>query len=178
MKSIRTSKVDSVLDDVEKTYPSYNLCSYENLARINGKLKITNPPRFWNERSHEVLSAVHDINVTFHRYPDSHKQKILASKEIETLFHSQIFTYLESKIRDSKKASPEETAIMVKICSNFMKIGLSGLLKLMPSDFTHILEPKTQELFTLMNAINEYTNRISPRHAKTSEFPFDLYTGQ
>jgi len=178
MKSIRNSKVDSVLDVIEKTYPSYRLCSYENLARINGKLKITNSSRFWNDRSHDVLSAIHDINVTFHRYPESHKQKILASKEIETLFHSQIFPHLESKIRDSKNASPEDTAMMVKICSNFMKIGLSGLLRSMPSDFTHILEPKIQEIFSLMDAINQYTNRIAPRHAKISEFPFDLYTGK
>jgi hypothetical protein len=175
MKNIRNSKYDSVLDEVEKTYPNYSLCSYENLGRITGKLEITNPSRFWNERCREMLQAINDINVIFHRYPDSYKSKMLVSPQFQGFFHSQLFPYLSPKIQDQKNASSEDTAMMIKICSNFLQIGLSGILKSMPSDFTHILEPKIQEIFSLMEAINQYTNRIAPNYSKSTNFPFDLY---
>jgi len=177
MKPIRDSKVDAVLEDIKKTYPNYSLCSPENLARITKQdgFEITNESRFWNERCKEILIAIHDINVIFHRYPDSYKTKIIASHEFETLFHSQIFSFLEPRIKDKKNASPEDTAMMIKLCSKFIQIGLSGMLRSMPSDFTYILEPQIQEVFTLMSAINQYTRRIAPRYAKSTEFPFNLY---
>ena len=175
MKPIRTSEYDAVLSDIQETYPNYKLCSHENLGRICRELEITNEPRFWNERSKEILQAIQDINVTFHRYPDFYKNRILASKELESLFDTQIFPHLVPKIKDMKNADPKDVAMMVKICSNFLRIGLSGLLQSMPSDFTYLLEPKIQEVFSIMSAINSYTQRIAPRYAKSIQFPFDMY---
>ena len=65
--------------------------------------------------------------------------------------------------------------MMVKLCTNFLRLGLSGMMQTMPSEFAHILQPKYEEIFSLMSAINEYTRRVAPRHAKFTEFPFDLY---
>ena len=171
----RTTKDDSVLYALEKTYPDYSLCSYENLGRVTRKFKITNSSRFWNERCEEVLKPIHDINQTFHYFPESYQEKMILSREIQVLFETNIFSNLKKKIKDKKNPKPKDTAMMIKLCSRFMDIGLTGMLQTMPSDFIHILTPKVQELFTLMSAINQYAERIAPSFAKSTEFPFDMY---
>jgi len=171
----RTSEDDSVLYALEKTYPDYSLCSYENLGRVTRKFEITNPSRFWNERCEEVLKPIHDINQTFHYFPELYQEKLILSHEVQVLFETNIFPHLESKLKDKKNPDPKDTAIMIKLCSRFMNIGLTGMLQTMPSDFTNILAPKIQELCTLMSAINQYAERIAPSFAKSTEFPFDMY---
>jgi len=174
VKKIRTSDDDSVLEYVEKTYPNYVLCSPENLVRLIGKKKISNKPRFYNERSEEILKFFHDMNSTIHHMPDIYLEKIFASKDFSTFFHSQVFLYLENKIK-SKKQDEETIALMIKLYSSFLTLGLSGILNIMPSEFTHILEPKTKELFTLIEAIQQYTERISPSQARKTTFPFNKF---
>ena len=175
MKPIRNSGYDAVLIELKKTYPNYSLCSYENLGRVTRKFKITNSSRFWNERCEEVLKPIHDINQTFHYFPEIYQEKLIFSKELKVLFETNIFPHLGKKIKDMKDPEPKDTAIMIKLCSRFMNIGLTGMLQTMPSDFTHILATKVQELFTLMNAINQYAERIAPSFARSTEFPFDMY---
>ena len=176
MKKVRSSDDDSVLEFVKKTYPKYTLCSYENLGRLIGKTIITNESRFYNERCQEILNTIHNINQTFHHYPDSYKDKMISSHEFDSLFFSQIFPHLKNKIKEWKNPKPEDTVMMIKLCSNFIHIGLTGMLQSMPSEFIHILEPKVRELFTMMNAINQYTKRIAPKYSKSTEFPFDVYS--
>ena len=176
MKNIRDSKYDSVLEQLEKTYPTWNLCSYENLGRITNEFPITNKPRFWNERCEEVLSAIHDLNVTFHRYPKNYQMKMIISPEFESLFSSQIFPFLQSKIKDTKNPNPEQTAIMVSMCQMYLKLGLDGMKETMPSEFLHILQAKFDDIMLLMDSINQYTKRIAPKYTKSIDFDFDFYT--
>jgi len=174
MRNIHDSKHDSVLDQLEKTYPTHTLCSYENLGRITGEFKITNKPRFWNERCEEVLSAIHDLNVTFHRYPKNYQMKMIISPEFESLFSSQIFPFLENKIQYGK-TNPEYTAIMIKMCSMYLRLGLDGMKKTMPSEFQQILQTKFDDIMLLMNSINQYTKRLAPKESNATEFNFDFY---
>ena len=174
MKSIRSSKQDTVLDMLEETYPYYSLCSYENLGRMTGEFKITNKPRFWNERCREVLSAIQDLTVTFHRYPKNYQMKMIVSPQFESLFSSQIFPFLENKIQYGK-TNPEYTAIMIKMCSMYLRLGLDGMKKTMPSEFQQILQTKFDDIMLLMQSINQYTKRLAPKHSKATEFNFDFY---
>jgi len=175
MKSIRISDTDTVLEMLEETYPTYKICSYENLGRITGKFEITNKPRLWNERCEEVLSAIHDLNVTFRRYPDKYKMKMITSHEFETLFSSQIFPFLQHKIGNTKNPNPEQTAMMIKMCGMYLKLGLAGMTASMPSEFAYILQTKFEDIMLLMDSINEYTRRIAPKSSSTIDFSFNFY---
>jgi len=175
MKSIRTSDTDAVLEMLEETYPTYKICSYENLGRITGKFEITNESRFWNERCEEVLSAIQDLNVTFHRYPNNYKMKMIVSPQFESLFTSQIFPFLEHEIQYAKKPKPEQITMMIKLCEMYLKIGLDGMKKTMPSEFQQILQTKFDDIMLLMQSINQYTKRLAPKHSKATEFNFDFY---
>ena len=175
MKNIRNSKYDSVLEQLEETYPTYKICSYENLGRITGKLKITNESRFWNERCEEVLSAIQDLNVTFHCYPDKYKIKMIVSPQFESLFTSQIFPFLIHEIQYAKKQNPEQITMMIKLCEMYLKIGLDGTKGTMPSEFQDILETKFNDIMLLMQSINQYTKRLAPKQSKATEFNFDFY---
>ena len=175
MKKIRESNDDIVFDELEKTYPDYSLCSLVNLGRMSGRFKITNESRFWNERCDDFLKPLHDFNQTFQYFPDSYKAKLLFSREIDVMFFSGIFPYLTDKIKDAKNPDPKDIAMMIRLCSKFLTIGLTGILQTMPSSFIHILEPKVQEVFTLMEGITQYTKQIAPSYAKSIEFPYDMY---
>ena len=175
MKSIRSSDKDSVLEMLEKTYPTYKICSYENLGRITGEFEISNKPRFWNERCEEVLSAIQDFNVTFHRYPDNFKMKMIVSPQFESMFNRQIFPFLEHKMRYSKKPNPEQITMMIKLCGMYLKIGLEGMKETMPSEFQYILQTKFDDIMMLMDSINQYTKRLVPKYSKATEFNFDFY---
>lgn len=174
MKNIHDSKHDSVLEQLEKTYPTYKLCSYENLGRITNEFKITNKPRFWNERCEEVLSVIHDIDVTFHRYPEKYQMKMIVSPQFESLFSSQIFPFLEKKIQYGK-TNPEYIAIMIKMCEIYLRLGLDGMKKTMPSEFQHILQAKFDDIMLLMDSINQYTKRLAPKESNAIDFDFNFY---
>jgi|TARA_B110000263_G_C15075481_1_gene403830 hypothetical protein len=176
MKSIPTAVDIAVLKHLEKTYPDFKLCSYENLGRLNYQQKIMNPYRFWNERSREVIKSIHEINVTLHRFPDKHIMKIIASPTFESLFFSQVFPYLEKKIHDTKKPNPEEMVMMIKLCDKFLKIGLEGMKQTMPDEFQQLLQVKYDEFMSLMQAINQHSKKLSPNEFKKTEFTFDLHT--
>jgi len=64
---------------------------------------------------------------------------------------------------------------MIKLYSNFLQIGMQGILQQMPSEFTHILEPKVQEIMELMNAIKQYTKAVAPKKAQVMDFPFSQF---
>jgi len=176
MRNIHGSKYDSVLEQLKVTYPAYTLSSYENLGRITNEFEITNKPRFWNERCEEVLSAIQDLDVTFHYYPDKYKMKMIISPQFESLFSSQIFPFLQNKIKDTKNPNPEQTAIMVSMCQMYLRLGLDGMKETMPSEFLHILQAKFDDIMLLMDSINQYTKRIAPKYTKSIDFDFDFYT--
>ena len=175
MRYRQTARGEHVLDMLIKTFPTHKICSYENLGRIMGESKITNEPRFWNERCEEVLSTINDINVTFHRYPEKYKMKMIVSPQFESLFTSQIFLFLRDKIKHTKNSQPEDTVMMIKLCGIFLKIGLGAMKNVMPSEFLDIFQKKFDDMMLLMYSINQYTKRIDPKHTKSTEFNFDFF---
>ncbi len=175
MRSIRSSESTFEINALKDTYPNFKICSYENLHKLKNSSQITNKSRFYNERCQEILQLFEDMNSTIHFYPDKYLEKIFASKDFSTFFHSQLFPFLENKIESKREPDEDTMTLMIKLCSSFLNIGLAGIIKMMPTEFTHILEPKTRELFTLMDTIQQYTERIAPNQAKKTRFPFKQF---
>ncbi len=179
MKYRRTSERDSVLDDLEKTHPQFKLCNYEDLARLRSPQiwTISNKARFYNDVSEKILQAWDDISSMFYLMPESYRKKLITAKEFENMFTNNIFSFLEQDIdkkeRQKKlRESEDEILMLYKLYSTFLRIGLSGMLNLMPYEFGHILRSQMQQTFDMMQAISSYGERIAPTKAKRAKFPF------
>ncbi len=180
MVQIHSNKQDKVLNELSNTYPNFALCSPENLARLLKKehFSISNESRFYNERCQEILQTWIDVGNVFHRFPELYQKKMIASNAFRSLFETQIFSTLDNEARKNLKkkklTSNEEKnmALLIKLYTDFFRIGLNGLNRLMPSEFTHLLADQVKPIIQNMNAINDYTRRIAPEKAKLSLFPF------
>jgi hypothetical protein len=178
MKEIPSSSNDSVLDNIEDTYPNYKLGSYQNLVKIKNPDKIRNSSRFWNERSEELLNAINDINDTFYHFPVKQKFKIISSKHYQRLF-DEIFVFLDNKIKSTKndkKQNLEQFTMMMKLSEKFLKIGLEGIEKTMPDEFNEILETKIKDIMLEVQSITKLTERLSPKKSNEVDYDFDYYT--
>ena len=178
MKNIPTSNDDSVLEDIKNTYPNYKLGSYKDLVMIKNQDKISNPSRFWNENSKNLLNAINDINNTFYHYPDKQKLKIITSKHYQRLF-DEIFVFLDNKIKSTKndkKQNLEQFTMMMKLSEKFLKIGLEGIEKTMPDEFNEILETKIKDIMLEVQSITKLTERLSPKKSNEVDYDFDYFT--
>jgi len=179
MKYRRTSERDSVLEDLEKTHPNFKLCKYEDLARLRSPeiWTISNQARFYNEISEKILQAWDDISSIFYYLPASYRKKLIVTREFESLFTNNIFSYLTQEINKKErqkklKESEDEIILLYKLYSTFFRIGYNGLTDLMPPEFSFIFNKQTEETLSLMRAISSYGERIAPTKAKRARFPF------
>ena len=185
MIQIHTKKQNEVLEELQKTLGDFELCSPENLARLRAPkiFPISNKNRFYNERAYEILKTWHDINAVFHYFPRTYQKKMIASREFENLFLTQILSPLERELRDleqkgkKKKTLTEEeeknVLLLLKLYSKFFNIGLSGIEKLVPYEFQQILHDQIEPIKNLMRGIDSYTKRISSEKIISSKFPFE-----
>ena len=177
MKKIPNALDTAVLEEIKKTYPNYKLSSYENLVMMKNTDKITNPSRFWNARSDELLNAINDINDTFYHFPDKARFKIISTKHYNTFFE-EIFQFLDNKVfstQKDKRQSIDEFTMMVKLSEKFLKLGLEGLEKTMPDEFDEILETKIKDLMLHVKSISELTKRLSPKKHNEVSYDFAYY---
>jgi len=179
MRKQRTARQEKVLDDLKKVFPVPILCNYEDLARLRHPeiWKISNESRFYNKLAENILHSWDDINNIFHLLPESTKKKIIASKEFDTLFTTQILSHLEQELKKKErqkklKESEEDIFLLYKLYSTFLRIGLNGVVNLMPVEFGHILRTQIKPTFDLMNSITSYSERIAPKKANLAKFPF------
>jgi len=180
MVLIRSREQNKVLNELRNTHPDFVLCTPENHCRlIFPKIfPISNESRFYNERCQEILQTWKDIGDVFHRFPDIYQKKMIASRAFRSLFETQIFSTLDNEarknLRKKKLTASEEKnmALLIKLYTDFFRIGLNGLIRLMPSEFTHLLSEQVKPIVDNMFAINDYTRRIAPEKAKLSLFPF------
>jgi hypothetical protein len=144
---------------------------------IYSKQMINQFKGFWKDRSKELLSAIHDINNTFYDFPDKQKLKIIASKQYQTLFE-EISLVLAKKIKASqndKKQNLEELSLMMNMSEKFLKLGLEGIQKSMPEEFSDILETKIKDIVLEVQSITKLTKRLSPKSNEV-DLDYDFYT--
>ena len=173
-----TSENEPVLEELEKTYGDIKLCTQSNLAKIiyPDFFKISNPTRFWNARAEEILKSWNDCSAYFHRLPPSIQRKIIASKQFERLFQSQILPSLLREVQTKEfqkklKLADKELTTLQQLYRHFLEIGLTGYVNLMPVEFRHIIDKKLDEVFELMSMITQYNKRIAPSKSKLKDFP-------
>ena len=181
MKKQQSAKAIKVSSDIKNAYLGFKLCSHEHLCTLRDPVLFPNTDmsRFYRERCTEILSTWSDISSIFHLLPKSYQKKLIASREFERLFQSQILSTLQNEVQDKEwKNKLDETnkeyLVLQQLYSNFLTIGLEGITKLMPLEFQNIIKKKLDEVFELMQMVTQYSNRIAPRKAKLKNFPFSV----
>jgi hypothetical protein len=69
------------------------------------------------------------MNSTLPLYPDRYLEKIFASEEFSSFVDTPVLFYLQNKIKNSNDPDEDTIALMIKLCSSFLNIGLVGILK-------------------------------------------------
>ena len=181
MKKQQSAKAINVSSEIKNAYLGFKLCSHEHLCTLRDPVLFPNTDmsRFYRERCTEILSTWSDISSIFHLLPKSYQKKLIASREFERLFQSQILSTLQNEVQDKEwKNKLDETnkeyLVLQQLYSNFLTIGLEGITKLMPLEFHNIIQGKIDEVFELIQMITMYSNRIAPRKAKLKNFPFSV----
>jgi hypothetical protein len=135
--------------------------------------------RFYREKCNKILSTWSDISSIFHLLPKSYQKKLIASRQFESLFQTQILSTLQNEVQTKEfqkklQETNKEYLVLQQLYSNFLTIGLQGITKLMPLEFHNIIQSKINEIFELIQMITQYTNRIAPRKAKLKNFPYSI----
>ena len=173
----RSSSNEHVLEEIEKTYGDITLCSKNNLAHLLYPeiFEIKHPSRFYNARAEEILKSWRDCSAYFHRLPKRTQRKIIASREFERLFQSQILPTLLREVQTKEfqkklKLADKELTTLQQLYRHFLEIGLKGYVNLMPVEFKNIINKKLDEVFELMQMVTMYSKRIAPKKAKLKDF--------
>ena len=181
MTKHHTARQDKVSSEIEKTYSGFKLYPLEDLCTFRDPIlfKRSDMSRFYREKCDTILSTWSDISSIFHLLPKSYQKKLIASREFERLFQSQILSTLQNEVQDKEwKNKLDETnkeyLVLQQLYSNFLTIGLEGITKLMPLEFQNIIKKKLDEVFELMQMVTQYSNRIAPRKAKLKNFPYSI----
>ena len=181
MKIKRSSSNEHVFEEIEKTYSDVTLCSVTNLIHLKYPKRYppTHPSRFYNERAEEILKSWRDCSAYFHYLPKQTQRKIIASREFERLFQTQILSTLQDEVQTKEfqkklKHADKELATLQQLYRHFLEIGLTGYVNLMPTEFKNIINKKLDEVFELMQMITQYNKRIAPKKSKLTYFPFSV----
>ena len=101
MKKQQSAKAIKVSSEIKNAYYGFKLCTHEQLCTLRDPILFENTDmsRFYRERCAEILSTWSDISSIFHLLPKSYQKKLIASKEFERLFQSQILSRLQNEVQ-------------------------------------------------------------------------------
>ena len=113
----------------------------------------------------QILKSWRDYSAYFHRLPKRTQRKIIASREFERLFQSQILPSLLREVQTKEfqkklKLADKELTTLQQLYRHFLEIGLTGYVNLMPVEFRNIIDKKLDEVFELMSMITQYKIKL------------------
>lgn len=172
MRKILTGKQIKIINQLEKTFPTYTLTTYPNLARLRHSKEFPygNKARLFNDVSNDIEQLFRDVSAVYHYMPLSYRTRIIASSAFYRLFTDQIFPSLKEKERKKKpteKAEMYESFIMYQ---NFFTIGIEGLIRTMPTEFQNYLTKEIKPIMQLMESITSFYRKATGK--KDIPYPY------
>ena len=181
MTKHQNAKQDKVSSEIEKTYSGFKLYSLEDLCTLRDPILFprSEMSRFYREKCTTILQSWSDTSSIFHLLPKSYQKKLLASREFESLFRTQILQTLQNEVQTKEfqkklKLADKELTTLQQLFRHFLEIGLTGYVNLMPVEFKNIINKKLDEVFELMQMITQYNKRIAPNKTKIKDLPFSI----
>ena len=83
MKNKQTAKQEGIIDQIKKTYPSLNLITHDEFARLwhEDDFPTSNESRLYRDVSKKILRSFTDFHYAFMKLPYSYQIKILTGRE-------------------------------------------------------------------------------------------------
>ena len=175
-KKRHVSSLEKTQDDLEKTFPEFELCSYDKLAyliypELNKLANKSRVPRDIKERQKKFLS---EITETLKHMPNKQVSDFLTSKEFVE------FQEVLSKLYMSPKII--ETEYAMALYQNLILFGTSGLRRIMPKPFEDVINRDLLPLQRLEYSIAEYSKQFGKKgvlaYKGLSDFDFTLLDGK
>jgi len=173
VRKIHTAKQEKIIEDLKKTFSTYTLTSYPNLARLRHSKEFPygNKARLFNDVSKDIQQLFRDVSAIFHYLPLSYRTKIIASSAFYRLFTDQIFPSLQEKERKTKKltdtAEKYESFIMYQ---SLFTLGIEGLIRAMPTEFQNYLITEIKPIMKLMESITSFYRKSTGK--KDIPYPY------
>ena len=171
-KKRHLTRLEDVQDDLERTYPGFELCPYDYLAYLaNPELnKLKKPSRVYRyvvDRQKKFLFEITQTlkKMQFENRPKNYTSEFLSSIEFNDFQDILMRIYLHPKIQKSDEA--------MVIYSNLMIMGANGIKHLMPKSFHPVLDRDLIPLQKLCHSIAEYSKKMG----KKGELAYEGLTG-
>ena len=179
-KKRHTSRLEDVQTDLERTYPKFELCSYDYLAYLaDPELnKLAKPSRVYRHIADRQKKFLQEIAITlrkmqFEDRPKSYTAEFLSSKEFNDFQDILMRIYLSPKVSKSDEA--------MVIYTNLMIMGANGIKHLMPKSFHPVLDRDLLPLQKLCHSIAEYSKKMGKKgemaYQGLTDLDFSLYDG-
>ena len=154
MTKHQNAKQEKVSSEIEKAYSGFKLYTHEDLCTLRDPILFprSEMSRFYREKCTKILQSWSDISSIFHLFPKSYQKKLLASREFERLFQSQILQTLQNEVKTKEfqkklKETDKEFLVLQQLYSKFLTIGLNGITKLMPFEFQNTIKEKHLKIY-------------------------------
>jgi len=179
-KKRHLTRLEDVQTNFERTYPDFELCSYDYLAylaypELN---KLAKPSRVYRHVADRQKKFLFEITLTlrkmqFENRPKSYISEFLSSAEFNDFQDMLMRIYLSPKIQKSEEA--------MVIYSNLMIMGANGIKHLMPKSFHPVLDRDLIPLQKLVHSIAEYSKKMGKKgemaYQGLTDLDFSLYDG-
>ena len=157
-KRLNKTKTDLVqhVELLEKTFPKFSLDTHEHLAYlINRNYGYSNIHKIERTMLSKSLAHLQSMS-TFLTYADtSYRSQYYSSPEF--------LSHLNMILNFSPTKKQEDFENSITIYSSFVKLGLNGLKKNMPSEFSTVLDNMVNPLMDLLESIKEFSIRYGDK---------------
>jgi hypothetical protein len=164
--------MDKELDSIKKTYPKMKLIEHIEYGRLSNpeKFPYKHQNRLYREVTNKILQSLLDFHYAFKNLPSSYKEEILLSSEFSSFMYN-IFSV--GQLEKPKKEESKDNLITTELYQKFFNIGLDGLIRTLPQDYSSYLKIEMKPLLLLMLAISKTTKSKYPINL---EFPTFVFT--
>jgi len=148
---------------IEKDYPAFDLISKDKLAYLmNRDLGHSNMHKVQREAYVNVLKYLFEANLIMMNLDTKYQAKVVHN----SYFHNYMRMIMDIQPKEDEQNDIDNTLAM---WSNFVRIGLEGLRRNMPNEFSNVIDNMMNPISDLLEGISRYSVRLGSERFKNFE---------
>ncbi len=158
-----SSKFVKTMESIEKDYPGFDILSKDHLAYLmNRDLGHSNMHKVQREATTQVLKYFFEANLVMMNLDSKYKSRIV---------HNDYFYNYMRMITDMEAPNDEgkDNDEILAMWSTFVRVGLAGLRKNLPSEFTNVLDNMMNPVSDMLDGIIHYSTKLGSEKYKNLE---------
>jgi len=164
-----TLREDKVLDQLEKSFPTYSFGTYLDMARLiqPANFPYKNRSRLESDFTKGIKQSLYDITLLM---------QYLSKKNLSDILTSPEFNDHIKRIMNFAKLGKADEDYMVSFYSNMIQFGVNGISKHMPREFTPLIEEHLAPLTRLLTSITAYSKQVGKKGTSAYMPIYDDYS--